>query len=133
MKTFKSKNGVTVVDGMIANFNMCDSLEPIVTGFGGDMPMSGKISGAPFTNARKQNVVAIEESDEGEIYILPVDKIIIDIDMECEDCHEEFNRGELKAVMVPDEVGNGLTEMSGCPKCGSQNFIQNEIDTDTNC
>ncbi len=127
-KIFKSQNGVTVKDGMIAEFNMFDSLEPLVNGFGGDMPMSGKITGAPFTNARKQNVVAIEESDEGEMYLLPVEKITIDIDMECEDCGEEFNKGELKSVMVPDAVGNGLTEMIGCPKCGSQNFILNDVE-----
>ncbi len=127
-KDYRSLNGVRILDGMEVSFDMIDSLEQI--SFGVTVPYIGTISGEPFTNYKRQDVVSIMygDSDGEELYVtVPVDKITIDIDMECEDCREEFNHGELKNVMIPDEVGKGLSELLGCPKCGSQNYIRNDM------
>jgi len=124
-KEYRSANDIVLKDNMEVSFDLKDSLEHVSASTTSYM---GRIDGEPFS-FKKTGVVSIlcDEGEDEFCVTVPVDKVTVPLDMECEDCKEEFNHGELKTVMVPDEVGKGLSELFGCPKCGSQNYIRNEL------
>lgn len=120
-KTYYSSNGVKIKPEMVARFDLKDA---VGNGHIDSSPYIGTVEGDVFQDKSKCNVVCILIDNEYTITI-PIEKINIPIDIECENCGEEFNEGELKVAMV-DVDGTNLEERKVCPHCRSTEWVRND-------